>query len=68
MLNDKPSKRKGDSDGEKLDGSDDESDGFGGLGGGGDDFFNKKKKSYSIPKVTFNFKEDDRAKAQDAEL
>lgn len=64
-MNDKPNKgRQGDSDGEKLEGSDEESDGFGGMGGGGgNDFFNKKKKSYSIPKVTLTFKEDDRAKA-----
>jgi hypothetical protein len=63
-LNDKPGKRRGDSDGEKLEGSDEEEDdGFGGMGGGGNDFFNKKKKSYSIPKVTLTFKEDDRAKA-----
>ena len=69
LLNDKPNKRgQGDSDGkEGQEGSEEDSDGFGGLGGG-NDFFNKKKKSYSIPKVTLTFKEDDRAKAQDAEL
>lgn len=60
LLNDKPSKKRApNSDGE---GSDEDDDGFGGLGGG-NDLFNKKKKSYAIPKVTLTFKEDARAKA-----
>jgi hypothetical protein len=45
--------------------SEGDSDGMGGMGG---DFMGKKKKSFSVPKVTQTFKEDDRAKEQDAEI
>ena len=68
LLNDKPGKRGGPKDSDDpnagMGDSDEDSEGLGGMGGP-NDFFNKKKKSYSIPKVTLSFKEDDLAKEQD---